>query len=822
MGLVSSFLNAMPTVLARLVQAVGSGSPEVALYLAVVGKLRPLQAAALPRVVIVGAGGAGKSTLLKQMLAHAASQGSVPVWVSLAALPADGPLTIATLLDHLVAQARARLGVDDIERGFFEALVADGQLAIGFDALDECGSLARRQKVRALIVDVAREWKRCRVFVTSRPDALRETPLPLAVAKVPKDENEFVAFEPMPFQREDVAPFLRATFDDGEALAGELLRRTGIEALTETPLTLTLVGLVARTSKGLPATRTPLFARCLDTVCETWDDAKDAPVASDGLDAAERLDVLRRLGWAAQCAGGDELGARAARSALAAMPALASPARAKAVVDGLARRNLLLRAHTAGDGSLEVQALRFAHPQFREYLAGAHLAEQFALDAAAVTMMDGHWFDSGWVEVLHFAVASLDPEPQVREALLRAALAAADPWGDLLRRPTFLVARLLARVRSDEPTLVDTVVAKLEAIAAGEPALGGAAAEALLALARHAAAQPALERFARGAGVGTGVAGGIADDPGASDILRLYALRWRMRAIDALAVRTGHAAALALLPSPPYPGLAATLEICELRSRLGDRVAAHAAWRQLLDDGEALRTVAASMDKAGEGAEFDGWLRARLDGDELTIDEAQFARERNLLADDAPTWARLFDRARAELAALEPTQPFAPQSVSAAVYAALETGLGARSDAGRALVAAALRHPALVWFAAPHVGKAMPDLADEAARQLSAYVLAAQGAAPAVHADRSRLAIAVQTLCDDTDDAHYPGADKLGHGSSYKYSHDEPFGVAEQQYAPDVVADAAYYQPTSLGAEATVKERWERIRRLIRGESSGR
>lgn len=66
-------------------------------------------------------------------------------------------------------------------------------------------------------------------------------------------------------------------------------------------------------------------------------------------------------------------------------------------------------------------------------------------------------------------------------------------------------------------------------------------------------------------------------------------------------------------------------------------------------------------------------------------------------------------------------------------------------------------------------------------------------------------------------DAHYSGAKKLGHGSSYKYSHDEPFGIAEQQYAPDVVADAAYYQPTSLGAEAAIKERWERVRRLIRG-----
>jgi len=66
-------------------------------------------------------------------------------------------------------------------------------------------------------------------------------------------------------------------------------------------------------------------------------------------------------------------------------------------------------------------------------------------------------------------------------------------------------------------------------------------------------------------------------------------------------------------------------------------------------------------------------------------------------------------------------------------------------------------------------------------------------------------------------DAHYQGSKTLGHGTSYTYSHDEPFGIAEQQYAPDVIADAEYYQPTSLGAEAAVKERWERIRRLIRG-----
>lgn len=66
-------------------------------------------------------------------------------------------------------------------------------------------------------------------------------------------------------------------------------------------------------------------------------------------------------------------------------------------------------------------------------------------------------------------------------------------------------------------------------------------------------------------------------------------------------------------------------------------------------------------------------------------------------------------------------------------------------------------------------------------------------------------------------DAHYPGAKRLEHGAGYAYSHDAPFGIAEQQYAPDVVQDAAYYQPTTLGAEAGFRERWERIRRMIRG-----
>jgi putative ATPase len=66
-------------------------------------------------------------------------------------------------------------------------------------------------------------------------------------------------------------------------------------------------------------------------------------------------------------------------------------------------------------------------------------------------------------------------------------------------------------------------------------------------------------------------------------------------------------------------------------------------------------------------------------------------------------------------------------------------------------------------------------------------------------------------------DAHYAGSKKLGHGKGYAYAHDAPFGIAAQQYAPDVVVDAEYYRPTTLGAEAGLKERWERIRQILRG-----
>jgi putative ATPase len=68
-------------------------------------------------------------------------------------------------------------------------------------------------------------------------------------------------------------------------------------------------------------------------------------------------------------------------------------------------------------------------------------------------------------------------------------------------------------------------------------------------------------------------------------------------------------------------------------------------------------------------------------------------------------------------------------------------------------------------------------------------------------------------------DAHYSGAQSLGHGKGYVYAHDVPGGVAAQQYAPDAVHGHQYYEPTRHGAEARYSDVYDRVRALLAGDS---
>ena len=67
-------------------------------------------------------------------------------------------------------------------------------------------------------------------------------------------------------------------------------------------------------------------------------------------------------------------------------------------------------------------------------------------------------------------------------------------------------------------------------------------------------------------------------------------------------------------------------------------------------------------------------------------------------------------------------------------------------------------------------------------------------------------------------DAHYPGAARAGSGAGYRYPHDDPAGVLRQQYPPDGLTGADYYQPGDHGFERRAAQRLRDLRAAVRGE----
>lgn len=66
-------------------------------------------------------------------------------------------------------------------------------------------------------------------------------------------------------------------------------------------------------------------------------------------------------------------------------------------------------------------------------------------------------------------------------------------------------------------------------------------------------------------------------------------------------------------------------------------------------------------------------------------------------------------------------------------------------------------------------------------------------------------------------DGHYNGAKDLGSAVGYRYPHDDPRGVVQQDYLPEKLRDQVYYQPTEHGVEKRIFDYLGQLRRIIRG-----
>ncbi len=74
-----------------------------------------------------------------------------------------------------------------------------------------------------------------------------------------------------------------------------------------------------------------------------------------------------------------------------------------------------------------------------------------------------------------------------------------------------------------------------------------------------------------------------------------------------------------------------------------------------------------------------------------------------------------------------------------------------------------------------------------------------------------------KTPPDHLRDAHYPGAGDLGRGKGYRYPHDEPGGVGDQELLPPELEGTRFYRPTDRGFEADLGRRLEALRKKLEG-----
>ncbi|MBS6518758.1 MAG: replication-associated recombination protein A [Clostridium sp.] len=93
----------------------------------------------------------------------------------------------------------------------------------------------------------------------------------------------------------------------------------------------------------------------------------------------------------------------------------------------------------------------------------------------------------------------------------------------------------------------------------------------------------------------------------------------------------------------------------------------------------------------------------------------------------------------------------------------------------------------------------------------ASYVACAPKSNSAVNAIEAAMkAVKTQTLMPvppHLQDRHYNGAAALGRGLDYKYAHDYPNHYVKQQYLPDGMEGAVFYEPSDNGYEKEIKAR---------------
>jgi formylglycine-generating enzyme required for sulfatase activity len=379
-------------------------------------RITALEAAANPRLALLGDPGAGKSTFVRHLAAWLAGSALgeadpppgfandlTPILVTLRDLaPRLGALQLddrpeaarqTALLDALRGQIRAEVGQLGKEAAAFAddllQQLNDGHCLLVLDGLDEVPA-DLRERVREAAAAAIRRCKVERIIVTCRIRSYHG----------PAVFSDFDAYTLAPFDDKKIEQFAQGWYNtqvklkkfaqaDAEKRAADFPRAaTALRELAANPMLLTSMAIIHQRDIGLPEQRVKLYSLVVDVLVRRWQRHK-AGEALPSADLARFLKddlrlraALERLGYEAQRAGnspypdaqsGDLLRMRALEI-LERQEYLGSVALAHEFLDYVDQRAGLLVGRGGEPG--KPLAYGFPHRSLQEYLAGCYLIGQ--------------------------------------------------------------------------------------------------------------------------------------------------------------------------------------------------------------------------------------------------------------------------------------------------------------------------------------------------------------------------------------------------------------------------------------------------------------
>jgi hypothetical protein len=398
--------------------------------------------------VVIGAPGSGKSTLLRHTARLAVSQGRerrrhIPVMLALrdhAHILNNGSLDAVRTLADFIRGDIGPLAVAE-PAGWWESQLLNGNCLILLDGLDEVARNEHRATVAAWIENQIAKYPKNDFVITSRPHGYQTAVIPKAAV-----------LQVRPFTADQISQFVHGwcraaerlatntsgpeidqrAREDAEELIGQLSSAPALRELAVNPLLLTMMVLVHRERRSLPAGRADLYSQVCDVMLWRRLESKKLEVKPPG---AVRQRILAALAY-------DMMAAETRDYRKIQVVEVFD--RALQQIDADISAEDLLTALVETSGLLverEKDLYAFAHHTIGEYLAATHIRNK-NLSTTLIRSVGDPW----WHETTLLYVTDADANEIVEACLERNSGASLALAFDCVRSHGQLDRQLRARL----------------------------------------------------------------------------------------------------------------------------------------------------------------------------------------------------------------------------------------------------------------------------------------------------------------------------------------------------------------------------------------